>query len=121
MNTTTLTGNLTKDPEIRYTAEGKGFANFSIAVNRRYQTNGEWQEQTSFFDVICWRDLAENAVLSLGKGDRVTVTGYLEQRTWTTTEGQNRSRIELVADDIGVSLKFRSIPNSQPEYTSAKF
>ena len=93
-NTTTITGNLTREPEIRYTREGQATAQLGVAVNRRWQdrTTQEWQESTSFFDVICWRDLAENVALSLTKGMRVIVTGRLEQRTWETEEGTTAPR-----------------------------
>ena len=80
-NTVTLVGNLTRDPELRYTTGGRGVASFGIAVNRRYQVNGEWQEQTSFFNVVAWGTLGENAAASLTKGTRVIVTGRLEQRS----------------------------------------
>ena len=102
-NTTTITGNLTREPEIRYTKEGQATAQLGVAVNRRWQdrTTQEWQEATSFFDVVCWRDLAENVALSLTKGMRVVVTGRLEQRSWETDEGEHRSKVEIVADEIG--------------------
>ena len=86
-NTVTLTGNLTKDPELRYTTGGRGVASFGLAVNRRYQVNGEWQEQVSFFNVVAWADLGENAAASLHKGNRVMVMGRLEQRSYDTREG----------------------------------
>ena len=102
-NTTTITGNLTREPEIRYTKEGQATAQLGVAVNRRWQdrTTQEWQEATSFFDVVCWRDLAENVALSLSKGMRVVVTGRIEQRSWETDEGEHRSKVEIVADEIG--------------------
>ena len=107
-NTTTVTGNLTREPEIRYTKEGLATAQLGIAVNRRWQDRAtqEWQEATSFFDVVCWRDLAENVALSLSKGMRVIVTGRLEQRSWETEEGDHRSKVEITADEIGPSLLF---------------
>ncbi len=107
-NSTTITGNLTREPEIRYTKEGQATAQLGVAVNRRWQdrTTQEWQESTSFFDVICWRDLAENVALSLTKGMRVVVTGRLEHRSWETDEGEHRSKVEIVADEIGPSLRF---------------
>jgi single-strand DNA-binding protein len=79
-----------------------------VAVNRRWQdrVSQEWQEATSFFDVVCWRDLAENVALSLSKGMRVVVTGRLEQRSWETEEGEHRSKVEITADEIGPSLLF---------------
>jgi single-strand DNA-binding protein len=107
-NTTTIIGNLTREPEIRYTREGQATAQLGVAVNRRWQDRAtqEWQESTSFFDVICWRDLAENVALSLAKGMRVVVTGRLEQRTWETEEGDHRSKVEITAEEVGPSLRF---------------
>ena len=106
--TTTLSGNLTREPEIRYTHDGQATTLLPLAVNRRWRdrATGEWEEATSFVDVVCWRELAENAALSLVKGSRVLVTGRLEQRTWTTEDGERRSKIEVVADEIGPSLRF---------------
>ncbi len=108
-NTTTITGNLTREPEIRYTREGQATAQLGVAVNRRWQdrTTQEWQESTSFFDVICWRDLAENVALSLTKGMRIVVTGRLEQRTWETEEGEHRSKVEITADEVGAKPALR--------------
>jgi single-strand DNA-binding protein len=107
-NTTTITGNLTREPEIRYTKEGQATTQLGVAVNRRWQdrSSGEWQESTSYFDVVCWRDLAENVALSLAKGMRVIVTGHIEQRSWETDGGEHRSKVEIVADEMGPSLRF---------------
>jgi len=105
-NTVTLVGNLTKDPELRYTTGGRGVASFGLAVNRRYQVNGEWQEQVSFFNVVAWADLGENAAASLHKGNRVMVTGRLEQRSYDTREGEKRNITEVIADDLGLSLRW---------------
>jgi single-strand DNA-binding protein len=105
-NTVTLVGNITRDPELRFTQGGRALAQFGIAVNRRYQVNNEWQEQTSFFDVVAWAQLGENAASSLTKGARVIVTGRLEQRSWETQDGEKRSKIEVIADEIGPSLRW---------------
>ena len=82
-NTVTLVGNITRDPELRFTPSGSAVANFGIAVNRRWQNKQtqEWEEQTSFFDVTCWREMAENVTESLERGARVIVTGRLDQRS----------------------------------------
>ena len=106
--TTTVIGNLTRDPEIRYTREGQATTQLGVAVNRRWQNREtqEWEEATSFFDVICWRELAENVALSPAKGMRVVVTGRLEQRSWETEEGERRTKVEIVADEVGPSLRF---------------
>jgi len=105
---TTITGNLTRDPEIRYTRDGQATTSLGVAVNRRWQNRDskEWEESTSFFDVVCWRELAENTALSLTKGTRVVVTGRLEQRSWETEEGDRRFKVEIVADEVGASLRF---------------
>jgi len=121
-NATVLSGNLTRDPEIRYTRDGKASATFGLAVNRRWQPRGsdEWEESVSFFDIVCWRDLAENVALSLVKGARVVVSGRLEQDTWEVPEtGERRSRVEVVADDVGPSLRFATAEVSRTERRSA--
>jgi single-strand DNA-binding protein len=107
-NTVTLVGNLTKEPELRFTNQGRAQAIFSIAVNRRRlnQQTQEWEESTSFFEVICWGDLADNVATSLEKGSRAIVFGRLEQRTWETPEGERRSKIQVVAEEVGPSLRW---------------
>ena len=105
-NSITLVGNLPRDPEIRFTATGRAVASFSMGVSRRYQVNGEWQEKTSWFNVTAWGQLGENAAATLVKGSRVVVTGRLEQREYTSREGEKRTAIDVVADDIGPSLRW---------------
>jgi single-strand DNA-binding protein len=105
-STVTLVGNLTRDPELRFTTGGRGQASFGLAVSRRYQVNNEWQEQTSFFNVVAWGTLAENAAASLNKGHRIIVTGRLEQRQYETAQGEKRSVVEVIADEIGPSLRW---------------
>ena len=105
-STITVVGNLTRDPELRFTTGGRGTANFGIAVSRRYQVNNEWQEQTSFFNIVAWGTLAENAAATLNKGHRVIVTGRLEQRSYDDKEGQKKSIVEIIADEIGPSLRW---------------
>ena len=109
--TTTIVGNLTRDPEIRYTRDGQATTNLGVAANRRWQNRetNEWEESTSFFDVVIWRDLAENVALSLTKGMRVIVTGRLEQRSWETEEGDSRFKVEIVADEVGPALRFATV------------
>ena len=104
----TIVGNLTRDPELRYTPNGAAVAAFGVAVNRRWQNrdNQQWEESTSFFNVTCWRDLAQNVSESLEKGARVVVTGRLEQRSWETQDGERRSVVEIVADEVGPSLRW---------------
>jgi single-strand DNA-binding protein len=107
-NMITISGNITREPEMRYTPSGVSKATFGVAVNRswRNQQTQEWEEQTSFFNVVAWRQLAENVSASLTKGSRVVVSGRLEQRSWETDQGEKRSIVEIVADDIAASLRF---------------
>jgi single-strand DNA-binding protein len=105
-NNVTLIGNLTMDPELRFTPSGVALARIGLAVNRRYQRDGEWQEQTSFFYGTVWREQAEHVAESLEKGARVIVSGRLEQRTWEDKEGQRRETIEIQIDEIGPSLRW---------------
>ena len=114
-NSVTLVGNITRDPELRYTQGGRATASFGLAVSRRYQVNNEWQEQTSFFNVVAWAQLAENAAASLAKGSRVIVTGRLEQRSYETQQGEKRNVFEIVADELGPSLRWAT---AQIEKTS---
>jgi single-strand DNA-binding protein len=114
-NSVTLVGNITRDPELRFTTGGRAVASFGLAVNRRYQVNGEWQEQTSYFNVTAWGQLGENAAQSLSKGARTIVAGRLEQREYETREGEKRSVVEVVADEIGPSLRWAT---AQVEKTS---
>jgi len=107
-STVTLVGNVTRDPELRFTNNGQATASFGLAVNRRWQNRQtqEWEEQVSFFDIVCWREMAENVAESLTRGSRVVVTGRLEQRSWETQDGDKRSKVEVVADEIGPSLRW---------------
>ena len=106
-NNVTVIGNLTADPELRFTASGVAMVNISVADSRRYQDrNGDWQEDTSFFRGTCWRDMAENVAESLTKGARVVISGRLKQRTWETAEGEKRNVVELDIQEIGPSLRW---------------
>jgi single-strand DNA-binding protein len=114
-NDVTIIGNITRDPELRFLTSGTALTNLGVACNRRYQKNNEWVEETSFFDCVVWRDQAENVAESLTKGDRVIISGRLEQRTWETDDGQKRSKVEIVVDEIGPSLRWAlATPARQP-------
>ena len=118
-NSITIVGNITRDPELRYTPSGQANVRLGVAVNRKWQdrNSGEWQEATSFFDVIAWRELAENVNESLKKGARVIVTGRLEQRTWEQ-EGNKRSVVEIIADEIAPSLRWATAKVEKTERRS---
>jgi single-strand DNA-binding protein len=101
----TIIGNLTKDPETKTMKSGATLTNMSVAVNRSWKNKEDaWEEQTSFFDVTAWSELAENIAASLKKGSKVIVTGRLEQQTWEK-DGQKHSKVVLIAEDCGPSLR----------------
>ena len=116
-NNVSLIGNITRDPELRYTSSGQAVASFGLAVNRRWQNRQTqaWEEAVSYFDIVCWRELAENVAESITKGTRLIVTGRLEQRSWDTPDGEKRSKVEVQADEVGPSLRWASAQVSRNE------
>jgi single-strand DNA-binding protein len=119
-NTVSIVGNLTREPELRFTPTGQATATFGIAVNRNWtdRQSQERRESTSFFDVVCWGTLAENAATSLSRGTRVIVTGRLDQRSWETQEGDKRSKVEITADEIAPSLRWATVHVTRNERRS---
>ena len=107
-NSITVVGNVTRDPELKFLNSGQAALKLSIAVNRRWQNRQtqEWEERVSYFEVVGYGAMAENAANSLTKGARVIVSGRLEQRSWETENGDKRSIVEINADEIGPSLKW---------------
>ncbi|HEY1914685.1 MAG TPA: single-stranded DNA-binding protein [Streptosporangiaceae bacterium] len=106
--TTTVTGNLTADPELRYTQAGRPVAAFTIANTPRFpdKATGEWSDgETWFVRCSAWGDAAENVAASLSKGNAVVATGRLRARTWETPDGDKRAAVEMTVDDIGPSLR----------------
>lgn len=108
MNTVIVAGNCVADPELRYTPDGTPTTSFAVAVSRRVKdSTGEWKDQLDgFFDCVAWRSLAEHVADSVSKGNRVVVTGRLQQRRWEAKDGSKRTSIEIVADDVGASVRF---------------
>lgn len=100
VNQVTLMGNLTRDPELRQTPTGQSVCSFSLALNRAYKDqSGEWQEATDFIDCVAWGPLGERVSQYLSKGRRALVQGRLQSRSWEQ-EGQKRSKVEVLANDV---------------------
>lgn len=116
-NTVTLCGNITGDPELRFTASGQATASFGLAINRKWtdKSTNEKREAVSFFDIVSWQEMAENVAESLSKGDRVIVVGRLEQRSWETDDGSKRYKVEVVADEIGPSARWATVAVTKNE------
>ncbi len=111
-NNVVIVGNVTRDPELRFTPSGAAVCNFGIAWN---QKDRDGNETAHFFDVACWRQLAENVSESLSKGSRVVVYGRLDYRTWEGQGGEKRSKVEIVADEVSPSLRWASAEISRNE------
>tara|TARA_B100000029_G_scaffold335106_2_gene327230 strand:+ start:6339 stop:6752 length:414 start_codon:yes stop_codon:yes gene_type:complete len=106
-NNVSIAGNLVADPELRYTNNGAAIAGLRMAVNRRWNKDGEWEEETSYFDVTAWAQLAENCAESLTKGMRINVVGRLEEQRWEDKEsGEPRRKVVVIADEISPSLRW---------------
>ena len=99
-NKVILIGNLTKDPEVRYTPTGTPVANFSIAVNRQYKQGEEKKEDVCYVDIVVFGKQAESCGQYLNKGNGVIVDGRLQQRRWETEDGQKRNKHEVVAQAV---------------------
>jgi single-strand DNA-binding protein len=103
----TLTGNLTDDPELKFTPNGHPVATFRLAVTARVKDGDSWRDgDTSYFRVNVWRQLADHVTESLSKGDRAVVIGRLKSRSWETPEGDKRSVVEVEADEVAPSLRW---------------
>ncbi|MBI3443230.1 single-stranded DNA-binding protein [Candidatus Woesebacteria bacterium] len=101
LNKILLIGNLTRDPEMRYTPQGTAVCSFGLATNRQWRTDsGELKEETEFFRIVAWNKLAEICSNMLHKGNRVYVEGRLQTRTWTGNDNQVRTTVEVVINDM---------------------
>ncbi|MEV5504900.1 single-stranded DNA-binding protein [Streptomyces orinoci] len=108
----TVIGNLTADPELKFTNSGHALAKFTLAATPRVfdRESNQWKDGTStFFRCSAWRALAEHIAGSLAKGSRVVAYGRIRQHNWQTPQGENRSMLALEIDDIGASLRFTTV------------
>ncbi len=105
---TTIVGNLTRDPELKFSDSGKAVTSFAVAVNnrRKNRQTQEWEDFPSFMNVVAWADLAEHCASSLKKGERVIVFGTLQERSYEGRDGNTRRVLELIADALGHDLRF---------------
>jgi len=107
----TLTGRLTRDPDLKFSQAGKAVARFSVVTSRRVkdQQTGEWSDSdVTYWDCVAFGELASNITDSLTKGTGVIVTGHASQEEWTTKDGEKRKSLKVVAEDVAASLRFHS-------------
>lgn len=105
LNSINAIGNLTRNPELRYTSSGTAVASFGLAINRRFNQGSEVKEEVCFIDVVTFGKQAENAAQYLSKGQQVLVTGRLQQQRWEAEDGSKRSKHEIVADNVQFGAK----------------
>ncbi len=118
LNKVLLIGNLTRDPELRYTPSGAAVCTFGIATNRYYvASDGQKKEETEFIKIVSWNKLAELCSQLLAKGRKVYVEGRLQTRSWETPDGQNRQTTEVVIDDMRILDSKRDFEGSDEEYS----
>jgi len=110
LNQITLSGNLARDPEIKYTNEGLAIADLRVAVNRKWKDkDGNDVENVEFFNVTAWNKLAENCANNLKKGDRVIISGRLNHRSFDTKDGKKVNIMNVIADVVAASLEYSSV------------
>lgn len=105
VNSVTISGNLTRDPELAYTDAGKARTRLGVAISTRKRVGDSWEDgDPMFFDVTVWDQLAENVKENVFKGDRVTVSGRLQYRSWEADDGTKRNKVEIIGDEVSKSL-----------------
>jgi len=119
MNKVYLIGNLTRDPEMRSTSTGVPVCNFSIAVNRRFRNAQTGQQETDFFNIVAWRQLAELCGRYLAKGRKVAVVGSIQTRTYEAQDGSKRSAFDIVADEVEFLSAANAGASSSSDYHAA--
>lgn len=114
--TVTLIGNAVREPELKFLPSGVALCELGIAVNTRRKEGDRWVDgDPEFYDVTCWREMAENVAESIEKGTRVVVVGKLNFRTWENDQGEKRSKISITADEVSPSLRWATVQVSRVE------
>ena len=103
-NNVVIVGNVTREPELRFIPSGIPVTSFGLAWNQRSSQGGE--DKAHYFEVTCWRDLAENVAESISRGSRVVVYGRLDWRSWQNEDGEKRETVQIVADEVSPSLRW---------------
>ena len=121
VNKVFLMGNLTRDPELRFTPSGQAVCNFSVAVNRRVKKDEVWTNEVDYIDIVVWGKQGENCSEYLSKGRGVFVEGRLQNSTWETEDGQKRTKTRVVASSVQFLPRTVSVSDSKDESLSQDF
>ncbi|OGM29048.1 hypothetical protein A2801_01945 [Candidatus Woesebacteria bacterium RIFCSPHIGHO2_01_FULL_41_10] len=122
LNRATLIGNLTRDPELRYTPQGTAVVTFSVATNRQWKTaSGEMKDEAEFHRIVAWDKLAEICSNLLKKGSKVMVEGRIQTRKWQTKEGEDRTTVEIIISDMMLLDRSGDTSSSEDDNIPADF
>ncbi|GAB4283605.1 MAG: single-stranded DNA-binding protein [Candidatus Dojkabacteria bacterium] len=113
INKVTLLGNVTNDPDLRFTPSGTAVLSFSVATNRRYKQNDEWKDEATFHNIVVWRS-AEELAKRIEKGTRVLIEGRMQTRSWDDAQtGQKKYKTEVIADDVFLIARYKGGASSE--------
>lgn len=114
--TVTLIGNCTREPELKFLPSGVALCEFGVAINTRRKDGDKWVDgDPEFYDITCWRELAENVSESITKGQRVVIIGKLNFRSWEADDGSKRSKISVTAEAVGPDLRWATAQVTRTE------
>jgi len=119
INRVTLMGNITKDPDLRFTPGGAAVLNFSIATNRNYKQGEEWKEEVAFHNIVCWRN-AESLAKRIKKGTRIYVEGRLQTRSWDGEDGKKQYKTEVVSDNVILIARYEGEGQGGGNYSTSE-
>lgn len=120
LNSILIEGNVVRDPVLKETPRGSSVCNFSIASNRYFKQDDEYEQETSFFEVESWSKLAESCGKNCGKGRGVRVVGRLKQDRWTGADGKNYSKVKVVAEHVEFKPRFKTPDAGKPGSSASK-
>ncbi len=113
INEVRLMGNITNDPDLRFTPSGTAVLSFGLATNRRYKKGDEWVDEPSFHNIVIWAQKAQSLAPRISKGTRVHVAGRLQTRSWDGTDGKKQYKTEVIADEINLISRYKEGTNAE--------
>lgn len=119
VNKVMVMGNVTNDPDLRFTPSGSAVLNFSVATNRSYKKGEEWVDEVTFHNIVVWRS-AETLAQRMRKGTRVFIEGRIQNRSWENAEGQKQYRSEIVADDVNLVARYEGSNDGSSDTSESK-
>jgi single-strand DNA-binding protein len=113
INEVRLLGNITNEPDLKFTPSGTAVLSFSVATNRRYQKENEWVDEPAFHNIVVWGQRAQSLAQRISKGTRVHVAGRLQTRSWEGTDGKKNYKTEIISDNVILIARYKEGPSSE--------